>query len=212
VPTVATAFTCVMCAFALLAHERERHAAYAVLKVLASAGFVAVALSSGVPHDTWRIALAAGLSVALAGDALLAVRRRWAFPAGMAAFLVVHILYLAGFVVRGVDPVSLAIAFAVMATAAGRVWRRGSERIPERLRPALAVYMSVLVLDMAAGVSAAMLRPGLALAVGILLMGLSDIAVLRDRFIAPGIANKLVGLPMYYAGQLLLAWAVIGAA
>jgi hypothetical protein len=92
------------------------------------------------------------------------------------------------------------------------VWRRGSERIPERLRPALAVYMSVLVLDMAAGVSAAMLRPGLALAVGILLMGLSDIAVLRDRFIAPGIANKLVGLPMYYAGQLLLAWAVIGAA
>ncbi|NNF09333.1 MAG: lysoplasmalogenase, partial [Acidimicrobiia bacterium] len=35
----------------------------------------------------------------------------------------------------------------------------------------------------------------------------SDIAVARNTFVAPGYANKLWGLPLYYGGQLLLAWA-----
>jgi uncharacterized membrane protein YhhN len=36
----------------------------------------------------------------------------------------------------------------------------------------------------------------------------SDLAVARDRFVATGFANKLWGLPAYYAGQLLLAWSI----
>jgi hypothetical protein len=33
----------------------------------------------------------------------------------------------------------------------------------------------------------------------------SDLAVARDRFIAPGFANAAWGLPLYYGGQLVLA-------
>jgi hypothetical protein len=39
---------------------------------------------------------------------------------------------------------------------------------------------------------------------------IADLAVARDRFVAPSFASKLCGLPAYYAGQLLLAWSISG--
>lgn len=36
----------------------------------------------------------------------------------------------------------------------------------------------------------------------------SDLAVARDRFIAPGFVNRLWGLPLYYAAQVAFAWSV----
>ena len=48
--------------------------------------------------------------------------------------------------------------------------------------------------------------------IGALLFFASDLAVARDKFVAPGVINKLWGLPAYYGGQLLLAWAVIALA
>jgi uncharacterized membrane protein YhhN len=38
----------------------------------------------------------------------------------------------------------------------------------------------------------------------------SDLAVARDRFVGHSFANKLWGLPAYYAGQLLFAWSLAG--
>jgi len=37
---------------------------------------------------------------------------------------------------------------------------------------------------------------------------LSDLGVARDRFVSKGFVNRLVGLPLYYGGQLLLAYSV----
>ncbi len=36
----------------------------------------------------------------------------------------------------------------------------------------------------------------------------SDVFVARDRFLKEEFINRLVGLPMYYAGQFLLAFSV----
>ena len=36
----------------------------------------------------------------------------------------------------------------------------------------------------------------------------SDLAVARDKFVAPGFTNRAWGLPAYYAGQLLIAWSL----
>jgi uncharacterized membrane protein YhhN len=43
---------------------------------------------------------------------------------------------------------------------------------------------------------------------GALLFVASDLAVARDRFVRPGLANRAVGLPLYDAAQVLLALAV----
>ena len=37
----------------------------------------------------------------------------------------------------------------------------------------------------------------------------SDLSVARDRFVAPGFANRAWGLPLYYAAQLAFAWSVL---
>ncbi len=37
----------------------------------------------------------------------------------------------------------------------------------------------------------------------------SDIAVVRDRFVTTGFVNRLWGLPLYYAAQLLIAWSIM---
>jgi hypothetical protein len=33
----------------------------------------------------------------------------------------------------------------------------------------------------------------------------SDLFVARDRFVQPGFVNRLLGLPLYYAAQAMLA-------
>jgi len=48
----------------------------------------------------------------------------------------------------------------------------------------------------------------LVLMLGGLLFVLSDLAVARDRFVAPGFINRAWGLPTYFAAQLLLAASV----
>ena len=45
--------------------------------------------------------------------------------------------------------------------------------------------------------------------VGALLFTASDIAVVRDRFVSKGFSNRLWGLPLYYAAQLIIAWSIM---
>jgi uncharacterized membrane protein YhhN len=44
--------------------------------------------------------------------------------------------------------------------------------------------------------------------VGALMFTASDIAVVRDRFVSQGFVNRLWGLPLYYAAQLIIAWSI----
>ena len=45
---------------------------------------------------------------------------------------------------------------------------------------------------------------------GAALFLVSDLAVARDQFVQRAFVNRLWGLPAYYAGQLLIAWTLIG--
>jgi len=36
----------------------------------------------------------------------------------------------------------------------------------------------------------------------------SDLSVARDRFVQKGYINRLIGLPLYYLGQFLLAFSL----
>jgi uncharacterized membrane protein YhhN len=43
---------------------------------------------------------------------------------------------------------------------------------------------------------------------GAVLFFASDLAVARDKLVAPSFTNHAWGVPAYYAGQLLIAWAL----
>jgi uncharacterized membrane protein YhhN len=199
VPAIAAACVFALLAIHLVAGARGARVASAIGKVGASASFVALALALGV-DGTFDRAILAGLLLSVVGDALLLSSPRAAFLGSLAAFLLVHAVY--GFAFSTVSRPSAWTALLLVAAGAAALrwlWPHvGDLRVPV---VAYSVTISAM-LWLALGVDRPEVRAGA------LLFYVSDLLVARDRFVRPGIANRLMGLPLYYAGQLLLATAV----
>jgi uncharacterized membrane protein YhhN len=181
-------------------------------KCLASACFLVVgaaALDKGDPFSQWMFI---GLVFGALGDVLLLGHaKRW-FLAGLGAFLVGHLAYVVGLAqivpperwteagVWGVVPVVVGLG------ALGYLWPRlGSMKAP------VIAYVAAIIAMVIAALAAWPRLPsphGGLLAIGAISFFASDLAVARDRFVARTFTNKLWGLPAYYAGQLLIAWAI----
>ena len=176
------------------------------VKTVASLGFVAVALAGwerALPVDLWLIT---GLLLGAVGDVLLLEDRT--FDAGLAAFLLGHVAYIAAFH-SAVPVASWPLPLLILPTALGiaaATWLWGF--LGRRL-PAVLAYVASICIMTWGGLSvwALSVLPWTA-AVGAVLFTLSDLAVARQRFVTPAFANRAIGLPAYYAGQLLLATTV----
>lgn len=179
----------------LFGEATGREAVRRVAKPAASLFFVLVALQSGV--TSWILA---GLVAGAVGDVLLLGRsHRW-LAVGIGAFLLNHLAYGVAFVEAGVNARSgLVAGLPLCALGAFVVWRlRG--RVG-RLLPLVVLYIAVIT-----GMVAAAAGTGrMGWMVGATLFFVSDLAVARQRFVERSLANKLVGLPLYYAAQLLFA-------
>jgi uncharacterized membrane protein YhhN len=189
---------------ALLFGEADRRRPVVVVaKPLASSCFVLVgglALAGGDRFGVWIVA---GLVLCLGGDLLLL--RAHTFLAGLVSFLLGHLAYVAACASRLAVRRWWAAPLLPLALAAVLVlvwlWPHlGRMRVPV---VAYVAAISVMVWGAVAVVvdGVAPLR----LAVGAGLFYLSDLAVARNRFVSPGFVNRAWGLPLYYAGQLLIA-------
>jgi uncharacterized membrane protein YhhN len=196
---IAFVVVAVLVAAHLAAERRGARLPRAVGKVGASAAFVALALALGV-EGAFERGILAGLVLSVVGDVLLLSARRPAFLGGLVAFLLAHVAYAAAFAgVAHPSPWTALLVLAVTGAALRWLWPSlGGMR-----RPVVA-YCAVIsaMLWLALGVDGPLVRWGA------LLFYLSDLLVARDRFVHAEFANRLVGLPLYYAGQLLLALAV----
>lgn len=197
---------------ALVAHRRGRRGLYAAGKTVASAGFLAVALAGGLPDAGWARTMLVALAASAVGDVVLAGRGTAAFVAGLGAFTAAHATFAAAFVALTAQPVASLLAGGVAAVGAVPAWRTVRSRwtVPTRLRTAVAGYLGLVLVMIGLAVVAAGTNGRWGLAVGAVLVGGSDLAVARERFGRASFANKLVGLPTYYAGQVLWALQVLG--
>ncbi|MDQ3368243.1 MAG: lysoplasmalogenase [Myxococcota bacterium] len=182
-------------------------------KCIAAACFVSVgaaALGRGGAFATWMVV---GLAFGAIGDVALLGRGSRAFLAGLGAFLVGHLAYVIG-IAQLVPPerwpggagLSALPVLAIGGGALAYLWPRlGSLKVP------VTVYVGAIVAMVIGAIAARHALPtprGMLLVVGALLFFASDLAVARDRFVARSFTNKLWGLPAYFAGQLLIAWAI----
>jgi len=182
----------------LWAEAADRPAARAIFKTSCSAGFLALALTFGLstPFARWVFV---ALVLSAAGDVALLSEAKRFFLAGLGSFLAAHVAYCVAFA-PGSAPSAWA-AVALLLAGAGVVrwlWPGlGSMRIP------VLAYCAVItvMLWLALGTERSEVRLGAAL------FYLSDLAVARQKFVAADVRNRLVGLPIYYAAQYLLAWA-----
>jgi len=177
-----------------------------------SALFLAAALTLPAPNPQYFHWILAGLVCGLVGDLALALPGRVAFRIGLAAFLAGHLCYVAAFWIF--LPARFWPPFIWLPLAAGAlvVWfwlkpHLGKMKIP------VALYIVVITIMMGTGwlasITAALPAPaGWLIFPGALMFYFSDLFVARTRFVAPGFINRLLGLPMYYAGQFLLAFSV----
>ncbi len=174
-------------------------------KTLASSAFLLVALQAGALDSGYGQLVFAALALCWVGDVLLLAPRGRVFLAGIGAFLLAHVVFALAFAQQPAAPVVLVLA-AVLGGAAG--WRVLAWLWPHLrgfFRVAVAAYvaaiLAMLVFAIGAGVEAGdawLLAAALAFAA-------SDIAVARNRFVAPGFANRAWGQPLYYAAQLVFA-------
>lgn len=181
----------------LWADARGRAVPRALGKGLASAAFLLLAALRLAP-DRYGLLVLAALGLSAAGDLALLGRAKAAFLAGVGLFLAAHVAYAVAFGPRSRPPAVAAAALAIAAVLVVRwLWPHlGALRLPVLAYACAITAMLLLALGV----------PDRRVQLGAALFYLSDLTVARDRFVAPGVANRVVGLPLYYAGQLLLAW------
>lgn len=204
------ATTAVAVVAALLAARGERRWAYGASKAVASAGFLGVAWSVGTPFEGWRGVAFLALALSAVGDVALAGRGKVAFIVGLAGFMAAHAAYAVAFGRLGARPEWLALTVPLAVAVAALAWWWLRTRVSRTLRVPVAAYIAVVSAMAAIGVAAGLSHGAASLALGVALVAGSDAAVARHRFVAPGLGNKLVGLPAYYLGQLLIAFSLGG--
>lgn len=169
-------------------------------KPLASIGFLAVGLSSGALETSFGQIVLVGLLLGAAGDLAL-ISDKWFLP-GVALFAGGHIAYIVAFSQRSEShPIVWLVALVIAALSA----RWLLPAISSPMRPAIGLYILIIaaMIGVALGVS-----PGWMIPTGAGLFAASDLFVARERFIVSDARNTLWGLPMYYAGQVLIALSV----
>lgn len=189
----------------LVSASRASRAGEWVFKPLSSAGFVLSALEHGAARGAYGAGVLAALACSMLGDVLLIPRTRRTFLLGLGAFLLGHVAYAAAFVARGVAwTVALAAGAALLAPLA-MVGRALLPRVPAGMKLPVMAYMAVITAMVALAFGTVSLRGDARVLVGAVAFYLSDLSVARDRFVAPGFANKLWGWPLYFGAQLVFA-------
>lgn len=174
--------------------------------------FILAALVQKDPLSPYFGFVVTGLVFCLGGDVFLALPQKKAFMLGLVSFLVGHVFYVIGFFsvagFSGWTWVSLVLAGAISFL----VYRWLRSHLGKMKGPVIGYMVVITVMVCAAssllGAADFSLSGRVMAFAGAVAFYLSDVFVARDRFMKNQFVNRLVGLPMYYAGQFLIAFSL----
>lgn len=198
--------TCGLCIW-FESHEQNQLALKA--KLTASLAFVGFAWDLGAWGNLYGQVLLIGLILSLFGDVLLAIKghKKW-FLLGIAAFLLAHVFYTIAFAQTGFDTAKLpliapAVLIFLIITA---LWLK--KHLQGIFTIAVPAYLLAIGLMLIFAWCNQSHSAWWWIAVGASLFALSDLFVAHNRFIHTATINRIIGLPIYYVAQLLLAYSV----
>jgi uncharacterized membrane protein YhhN len=183
-----------------------------ITKTILSLLFVIAALIQPHHISVYYYCLLIGLTFCLGGDIFLALRQKMMFLFGLISFLTGHILYIFGFFY--VAQLNLWMWMGVLTVSVISIWvyfwlkpHLGSMKTP------VVLYVIVITIMLSGAWSVLgdynLARSGrIIVFIGACSFYFSDIFVARDRFLRSEFLNRLIGLPMYYTGQFLLAFSI----
>jgi len=181
-------------------------------KTVLSSLFILAVLVQAHPICWYYRFLLVGLVFCLGGDIFLALPRKKMFLFGLVSFLLGHVFYIFGLVYAARTSQWTWVGMLTVFVISWWVyfWLRphlGSMRTPVLL------YVIVISIMLSAAWSVLgdsnLAQSGrITVFAGALSIYLSDVLVARDRFLKKEFLNRLIGLPLYYTGQFLLAFSV----
>jgi len=197
---------------------RDRRAVERWAKPAVMLGLIGVVLGSALPDsggvgpggDPTAVWLLLALALCLVGDVMLLGDGPSRFVAGLAAFLLGHLAYVAAFVASGLAAPALAVVGLVVLVASlvlGRGILPGAraEGGP-RLAGAVASYMAVIGAMVVTGWATGRLVVGL----GASAFVVSDTVLALGRFVAEHRWTRIVVMVTYHLAQVLLVVGLVG--
>jgi uncharacterized membrane protein YhhN len=164
----------------------------------AALGFLLLYAALG-PRASWF--LVAALTLSLLGDVYLMLPDEL-FPAGLFAFLLAHVAYIAAF---DATLPARGVWFVIVAGASLPLALRIIRSVPAApLRVGVGLYMAAISLMVASAIASG----EMVATAGALLFFLSDSLIAVDRFVAPFAAARVAIIVTYHVAQLLLVVAL----
>ena len=192
--------------------KKENRNGRLITKTVLSSLFILAAVVQPHPILRYYHFVLLALAFCLAGDVFLALPQKKMFLFGLVSFLCGHIFYIVGlFNVAQINKLTLAGSLIGLVISGGvYLWLR--PHLGSMQRP-VSVYVIVITIMLCGawsilGDSDLARRGRIVVFTGALSFYFSDLFVARDRFLNKEFLNRLIGLPMYYTGQFLLAFSV----
>ena len=181
-------------------------------KTILSCLFIFTAVVQPHPIPGYYYLLLIGLIFCLGGDVFLALPQERMFLYGLVSFLLGHVLYVVCFFYVADVSYWTGIGCLVGLLVSGLVFWWLRPHLGSMLIPVIAYIFVITAMVVGAWTvlgDADLSRVGRLLVFsGAVSFYLSDLFVARDRFLKSEFINRLIGLPMYYCGQFLLAFSV----
>ena len=193
-------------ALEFVADVRGRRGILHIGKPLASTAFLALASHLDALATGYGQALFAGLLLSWFGDMFLIPKgaKHW-FLAGLVSFLLGHVAYVVAFIRYGGDTDVLLLAAGCTVIPAAIVLRWLWPTLASKMKVPVVAYVLVISGMLASASMAFAFVYRWEILVGAVLFYLSDLFVARHRFVREERINRIIGLPLYYAGQFILA-------
>ena len=210
--TTTIILACILMPVLLYYESKEIPKGILPVKTSISLLFVIAALMQPRPVPSYFAWMLPGLIFCLGGDVFLALPQKKMFFLGLVSFLVGHVFYVICFFYSA--PPTASVLWGALPVSMISLWIffRLKPHLGDMMIPVM-VYIVVITI-MVCGAFSLLLEPKLALSgrilasCGALCFYVSDLFVARDRFVKKGAINRILGLPLYFGGQFLLAFSI----
>jgi uncharacterized membrane protein YhhN len=181
-------------------------------KTVLSILFIVAAWVQPPSVQLYAVLVIIGLICCLAGDVFLALPQEKMFLFGLVSFLIGHIFYvIAFFVVSDLSLLTWIGGVLTLLIGMG-IYRWLKPHLGSMKVPVICYILVISCMICGAwsvlGTSHVAVSGRIMVFAGATSFYISDILVARDRFLKNEFFNRLVGLPLYYAGQFLIAFSI----
>jgi len=196
----------------LYCEKKEVPKARLAVKSLLSSLFIFTAVVQFHPIPLYYRFLLIGMIFCLGGDVFLSLPAPKMFLFGLVSFLLGHVFYAAAFFYSaGFNQwAGIGLVISALVGAGVFLWLRphlGAMKIPV-IFYILVISVMVVGAWSIIGAGHLNLEGRMAAFGGALGFYVSDIFVARQRFLKADFVNRLIGLPLYYGGQFMLAFSI----